>query len=45
MLPSIPVWNIENSAFQVYLLVVNTLLVVAIYRRRAIEGIRTALGR
>lgn len=34
VLPSIPVWNIENSAFQVYLLAVNTLLLIAVYRKR-----------
>lgn len=34
VIPSIPVWNIENSAFQVYLLLVNTLLLVAVYRRK-----------
>jgi hypothetical protein len=34
VIPSIPVWNIENSAFQVYLLVVNILLLIAVYRSR-----------
>lgn len=34
VLPSIPVWNIENSAFQIYLLIVNTLLLAAVYRKR-----------
>ncbi|HEV8601510.1 MAG TPA: hypothetical protein VGQ87_02845, partial [Patescibacteria group bacterium] len=34
VLPSIPVWNIENSAFQIYLLVANTLLILSIYRNR-----------
>ncbi|MFH1426312.1 MAG: hypothetical protein ABIG66_02660 [Candidatus Kerfeldbacteria bacterium] len=34
VLPSIPVWNIENSAFQIYLLIVTTLLVLAVYRNR-----------
>ncbi len=33
VLPSIPVWNIENSAFQIYLLGVNTLLITAVYRK------------
>lgn len=33
-LPAIPVWNIENSAFQLYLLVVNTLLALAVYRKK-----------
>ncbi len=39
VLPSIPVWNIENSAFQIYLLIVNLLLVISIYRRRLIKMI------
>ena len=30
--PSIPKWNIENSAFQIYLFIANTLLVIFIYR-------------
>lgn len=34
VLPSIPVWNIENSAFQIYLIGVNTLLIAAVYRKR-----------
>ena len=34
VLPSIPVWNIQNSAFQVYLLIANTLLLIAVYRKR-----------
>lgn len=34
VLPSIPVWTIENSAFQVYLLLANALIVFSIYRRR-----------
>lgn len=34
ILPSIPVWNIENSAFQVYLLIANFLLFFSIYRKR-----------
>lgn len=33
VLPSIPVWNIENSAFQIYLLVANSLLIAIIYRK------------
>ena len=32
--PSIPKWNIENSAFQIYLLVVGLLIIGAIYRKR-----------
>ncbi len=34
VLPSIPVWNIENSAFQIYLLVANVALLFAVYRKR-----------
>lgn len=34
ILPSIPVWNVENSAFQIYLLIVNLLLLSAVYRKR-----------
>ena len=34
VIPSIPVWNIENSAFQVYLLIASTLLLVAVYRKK-----------
>ena len=33
VLPSIPVWNIENSLFQIYLLLLNSALVFAIYRK------------
>ncbi len=33
ILPSIPVWNIENSAFQIYLLIANTLLLFSVYRK------------
>lgn len=32
IIPSIPIWNIENSAFQVYLLVENSVLLLVIYR-------------
>ena len=34
IIPSIPRWNIENSAFQVYLLIANALLLLAVYRKR-----------
>ncbi len=34
VIPSIPVWNIENSAFQIYLMAANTLLVLFVYRKR-----------
>jgi hypothetical protein len=33
-LPSIPAWNIQNSAFQIYLFFANILLILAIYRKR-----------
>lgn len=36
--PSVPVWNIENSAFQIYLLVANLLLLLAVYRKRLFPG-------
>ena len=32
VLPSIPVWNIENAAFQVFLLVANSMLLFSVYR-------------
>lgn len=32
VIPAIPVWNIENSAFQVYLLVANTSLFIIVAR-------------
>ena len=34
VLPSIHVWNIENSSFQIYLLIVNVLLLFALYRKK-----------
>jgi hypothetical protein len=37
VLPSIPVWNIENSAFTIYLLTVNTILMCAVYRKRILR--------
>lgn len=43
VIPSIPVWNIENASFQVYLLSVNTLLILAVYRKRL--GIKTKYDR
>lgn len=33
VIPSIAIWNIENSAFQVYLIAVNVVLVCLVYRR------------
>jgi len=38
VLPSIPKWNIENSAFQIYLFIINAFLILAVYRRHL--GIR-----
>ena len=34
IIPSIPRWDIENSAFQIYLLVANSFLLFAVYRKR-----------
>jgi hypothetical protein len=34
VLPSITVWNIENAAFQVYLLIVNFFLFLSVYRTK-----------
>ncbi|NBS41601.1 hypothetical protein EBS80_02990 [bacterium] len=34
VLPSIPVWNITNASFQVYLLAANAVLLFAVYRKR-----------
>ncbi len=34
VLPAIPVWNIENATFQLYLLAVNIVLATAVYRRQ-----------
>jgi hypothetical protein len=34
ILPSIQVWNIENSAFQIYLLIANAVIVFSIYRTK-----------
>jgi len=42
VLPAIPAWTIENSAFQVYLLAMNSLLVLAIYRKRILAARRPA---
>lgn len=32
IIPAIPVWNIENAAFQVYLMIVNTTLFFIVLR-------------
>lgn len=34
IIPSIPRWDIENSAFQIYLLIANALLLFSVYRKR-----------
>jgi hypothetical protein len=34
VVPSIPVWNIENAAFTIYLIVNNTLLLLLLYRHK-----------
>lgn len=33
VLPSIPVWNIANAAFQIHLLIMSSLLLFAVYRK------------
>lgn len=40
VLPSIPVWNIENASFQVYLLIANVLLLFSVYRKRLFSSHR-----
>ncbi len=34
VIPSIPIWNIENSAFQIYLLIANLILIISIYKKK-----------
>lgn len=34
IIPSIPKWDIENSAFQIYLLIANSFLLFSVYRKR-----------
>lgn len=34
VLPSIPRWDIENSAFQIYLLIANAMLLFSVYRKK-----------
>lgn len=34
VIPSIPRWNIENSGFQIYLILVDATLVFAVYKKR-----------
>ena len=38
-LPSIPQWNIENSTFQIYLLVINAALLLLVYRKPRVYNI------
>ncbi len=38
IIPSIPNWSIENSAFQIYLIIANTLLLTVVYRKRFFMG-------
>lgn len=38
--PAIQVWNIENAAFQVYLLLANCCLAFAVYRTRIMRTLR-----
>ena len=32
VVPAIPIWNVENAAFQIYLIIANTLLFLAVMR-------------
>lgn len=41
VIPAIPVWNIENSAFQVYLLVANAALCAAVLRGKFLHNRKT----
>jgi len=34
VLPSIPKWDIQNSAFQIYLIIANMVIVFSIYRKK-----------
>ena len=38
VIPAIPVWNIENSAFQIYLLLANTALFLAVARNYLVSN-------
>ena len=40
IIPSIPVWNIENAAFQVFLIVNSSLFILMIYRDRLFHSRR-----
>ncbi len=38
IIPAIPVWNIQNSAFQIYLLIVNTFMFLIVFRQRIFKS-------
>lgn len=40
VLPSIPVWNIENSAFQIYLLIADGLIALGIYHKKLLSFLK-----
>jgi hypothetical protein len=42
ILPSIPEWNIENAAFQVYLLIATGLLMLAVHREVILERFKSS---
>jgi len=44
IIPSIPVWNIENSAFQIYLLIANAFLFIAVYRQRLLPRLKKSIA-
>lgn len=37
VLPSIHVWNLQSSSFQMYLIVVNLMLIAAVYRKKILR--------
>lgn len=39
IIPAIPIWNIENSAFQIYLILTNTTLFFVVSRNYLIRAI------
>lgn len=39
VLPSIPVWDITNAGFQIYLVIANSILIVAVYRKRILRAL------
>lgn len=42
VIPAIPIWNIENSAFQIYLLLANTSLLLVVARNRIFKSKKLA---